>query len=234
MRQYAMTSLSGVIPRDSYSWRSSSGDLKVPSSRTLSPHGMFRAPGMWPPRCAPSCGYAGIAMSSPVNSCGLRTSTRTVAALRTRAITWSRSAWMGRHLGRHGTALRDPLRPAAVEDARMVHAVEREQPVRVGRKPVVLVAVEDDRGLVADAVRAKQRLQLFLGDPIARHRVLELRLPVEVDGAGNVSLTVQARVLGDLHDADLGVSQVIIQPRGFDEHLRVRVRSGHECSLPPT
>ena len=36
--------------------------------------GTFFAPGMWPPRSTPSCGYSGMCVRSPENSCGLRTS----------------------------------------------------------------------------------------------------------------------------------------------------------------
>ena len=76
---YVMTSRSGVTPWPSYSFFSSSAGLNVPSaSFTAWPHGMFFAPGMCPPRCACSVGYSGGARISPVNSFGLRTSTRTL------------------------------------------------------------------------------------------------------------------------------------------------------------
>src|SRR5947208_3153284 len=65
-----MTSLSGVTPFGSYRAFSCSGVLKVPSSLTACPHGMFFAPGMCPPRCACSVGYSGGAKISPLNSFG--------------------------------------------------------------------------------------------------------------------------------------------------------------------
>ena len=36
--------------------RSSGADLNEPSLFAARAHGTFRAPGMWPPRTAPSCG----------------------------------------------------------------------------------------------------------------------------------------------------------------------------------
>ena len=37
-------------------------------------HGTLFAPGMWPPRNTPSCGYSGMCVTSPLNSPGERTS----------------------------------------------------------------------------------------------------------------------------------------------------------------
>src|SRR5262245_52853532 len=62
------------MPCAEYSAVSSSKLLKVPSSLQFLPHGMLFAPGMWPPRWHVS-GNPGGDRISPVNSCGLRTST---------------------------------------------------------------------------------------------------------------------------------------------------------------
>src|SRR5437867_5152348 len=69
-----MTGFDPSTPSLLYSDRKSSTDLKVPSSLQALPHGMLRAPGMWPPRWQVS-GSPGGARISPVNSAGLRTST---------------------------------------------------------------------------------------------------------------------------------------------------------------
>src|SRR2546425_2588008 len=60
-----MTALSGVTPFAWYSSFNSDAGLKVPSSRTACAQGILAAPGMWPPRCAPSCGRFSGASSSP-------------------------------------------------------------------------------------------------------------------------------------------------------------------------
>src|SRR3954464_12295134 len=74
MRQYAITGSLPEIPFSAYSAFSSSKLLKLPSSLQFFPHGMLFAPGMWPPRWHVS-GSPGGDRISPVNSCGLRTST---------------------------------------------------------------------------------------------------------------------------------------------------------------
>src|SRR6185436_7709204 len=74
MLQYAITGASPVIPCAAYIAFSSSKLLNVPSSLQFLPHGMLFAPGMWPPRWQVS-GSPGGDRISPVNSCGLRTST---------------------------------------------------------------------------------------------------------------------------------------------------------------
>ncbi len=61
-------------------------------------------------------------------------------------------------------------------------AVEFEEPVAVGSVPVVLVAVEDDGGVVADAVATQQRLERRLVDEVALGVVLHIGMPVEFDG----------------------------------------------------
>src|SRR5882762_6694880 len=58
-------------------------DLNVPSaSFPVCAHGMFLAPGMCPPLCACSVGYSGGARTSPLNSLGPLTSTRTLSPSR--------------------------------------------------------------------------------------------------------------------------------------------------------
>src|ERR1051325_9725805 len=70
-----MTGCSPVIPCAAYIDFSSSKLLNVPLSLQFLPHGMLFAPGTCPPRWHVS-GNPGGARISPVNSCGLRTSTR--------------------------------------------------------------------------------------------------------------------------------------------------------------
>ena len=109
------------------SWRSSSSDLNVPSSLAALYHGTLIAVGMWPARCACSCGRWAGASRRPANSSGLRTSTRFFAPMA--ATTSSRKARIDRSgscatywvAGRDGTSVTQragvqlPLLAAAVE-----------------------------------------------------------------------------------------------------------------------
>ena len=57
------------------------GDLNVASSFAAVFHGTLFAPGMWPPRSTPSCGYSGMCVISPLYSPGERTSISGLPAL---------------------------------------------------------------------------------------------------------------------------------------------------------
>ena len=110
-------------------------------------------------------------------------------------------------------------------------AVDLQVPVGVRREPVVLVAVQDDGGLVPDPAVSHQRLERGLVDEVALQRVLQVVLPVQLGGTGNVALVVEIGVLVDFGDGDPVVCEVLGEPLGGDEHrLRIAVL-GHQ--LPP-
>src|SRR5512144_890453 len=158
-----MTSLSGVMPRPSYSARSCSAGLKVPSAWTFSAQGLLAAPGTCPPRWAPSCGSASGASSSPENSLGGRTSA-IVADCANGGI--GRLGPVGGGLGvghvlGHGAPLVHPFLAPTVHDARVRVTVVLEQPPGVGREPVVVVAVQNHRARRGDPGDAEQSLDLF-------------------------------------------------------------------------
>ena len=60
-------------------------------------------------------------------------------------------------------------------------------------------------------------LEVLLADDVAADLVLELRLPVEADGAGDVAGVVGLRVHVDLDEPDAGLAQVLLDPVGVDE-----------------
>ena len=100
-----------------------------------------------------------------------------------------------------------PLLATAVEQLDGVVAVQLEVPVRVGREPVVVAAVEHDGVVVADALAGQQRLELGLVDEVAADRVLEVGLPVDAHGTADVVLLVGGGVLVDLDEDDRGSSR---------------------------
>ena len=111
-------------------------------------------------------------------------------------------------------------------------AVHLQVPVRVGREPVVLVPVEDDRGLVADPTLAEDALEGLLVDDVALDGILEVVAPVELDRSRNVAFLVQIGVLVDLGDDEIGVAQVLGEPvRRHEDGVRVSVLRHAE---PPT
>ena len=110
--------------------------------------------------------------------------------------------------------------------------VHLQVPVRVGREPVVLVPVEDDRGLVADPTPAEDALEGLPVDDVALDGILEVVAPVELDRSRDVAFLVQVGVLVDLGDDEIGVAEVLGEPvRRHEDGVRVSVLRHAE---PPT
>ena len=112
-----------------------------------------------------------------------------------------------------------PLLATAVQQPHVVVAVQLEVPVRVGREPVVVAAVEDDRVVVADAPLGQQRLELLLVDEVAADRILEILLPIQLDRAGDVAAVIGGGVFVHLDQDDSVVGGVVGNPVGVDENF---------------
>ena len=63
-------------------------------------------------------------------------------------------------------------------------------------------------------------------EEVALHLVLKVLLPVEADGAGDVRLGVEGRVLVDLDDPDRVIVEVVLHPLRVHEHVLGVVRHG--------
>ena len=171
-------------------------------------------------------------MTSPVYSCGERTSTSGLPACMC-ASTSSRKARMREvgllrgvgsrrvawHVAGVRAALGLPLGPAAVHQAAILMAVHLEEPVGVGGVPVVAVAVEDDGRVVGDAALRHQLLELFLSDEVADELALLVGVPVELDRAGDVADFVEQHILIGFDDAHLADRPGVPRP--------TRSRRGH-------
>ena len=73
--------------------------------------------------------------------------------------------------------------------------------------------------LVRDAAAAEQLAELGRAQEVALDLILEVPLPVEADGAGDVRLRVERRVLVDLHDANRVVAEVVLDPLRVDKYV---------------
>ncbi len=116
-------------------------------------------------------------------------------------------------------ALGEPLLAAAVHDLDVVVAVDLQLPECPCREPVVVVAVQHDRRLVVDAGPAEQILELLDGNDVAHERVAQLGRPVPAHRAGHMTLIVSRRIHVDLDDTDTGVTRMLSNPVGCDEHV---------------
>ena len=126
-----------------------------------------------------------------------------------------------RDVRRDVAALGDPEVAAAVEQAHVFVAEEREDPEGVGRPPVVLVAVDDHGRVAGDALRPEQGGELLAVQVIAHDGVVELGVPVDLHGPGDVPGLVEEHVFIGFDDHEPGLPEVLGEPVGGDEPLRV-------------
>jgi hypothetical protein len=128
-----------------------------------------------------------------------------------------------RHLGDQRPALGHPLGPATVEQAHVRVAEQGAHPQRVRGPPVVPVAVQDESGVPADPLLRHEGGEAGAVDVVAGLRVVQLGMPVELHGAGDVAGLVQQDILVGLGDDKPRVIQVLGQPPGGHQHLRAGV-----------
>ena len=105
-----------------------------------------------------------------------------------------------------------PLLATAVEQLHVLVPVQLEIPVRVRREPVVVTAIQHHGVVVADAAFAEQLLELFLADEVAANLVLQVGLPVELDGTGDVTTVIRGSVFVDLDEDDSGGGLGSVRP----------------------
>ena len=184
---------------------------------------------MWPARWAASCGRCAGANSLPENSSGERTSTRFCAPMAAIDLVPQRAdgevlflCGVGGldpvgDLGDQRAAVQLPLLAAAVDQLDVLVAVQLEVPVGVGGEPVVVAAVQHDGVVVGDALGRQQLLEAGPVDEVAADRVLQLGLPVDLHGAGDVPGVVGGGVLVDLDEDQARGGQVLLCPFGGDE-----------------
>ena len=98
-------------------------------------------------------------------------------------------------------------------------AVQLEVPVCVGGEPVVVAAVEDHGVVVGDAALGQQGAELLGVDEVTADRILQVGLPVELDGAGDVAAVVGAGVFVDLDEDDAIGVEVLLSPIGADQDV---------------
>jgi hypothetical protein len=110
-------------------------------------------------------------------------------------------------------------------------AVELELPVGPGRKPVLVVAVDDDQGVRPDAALLEELAELGPPGDVAGQPIGQLRRPVPVDGPGQVAALEDRGVDVDLHEADVRIVEVLECPVGGDECVIGVAVVGHGNSL---
>ncbi len=122
-----------------------------------------------------------------------------------------------------GATIGFPLGASAIEQANILVAEEGEDPEGVGGPPVVLVAVDDDSRVAADALGAEERGEASAVDVVALDRVVEVGVPVDLHGASNVTGLVEQHVFVRLNDYEARRTEMRFEPVAADEAFRVGV-----------
>src|SRR5215211_3060804 len=134
------------------------------------------------------------------------------------------SPWERWHILGHLAPLSLPLYPSTVHDLHVVMAEEPEHPEGVGRPPVVLVPVEDNRRVRVDAHLCHEIGEVLRVEVITHQRIVQVLDPVYLHGVRDMAYVVEEHVLVRFDYAYvLRVVEVLCDPLGADEGVRVRV-----------
>lgn len=137
-----------------------------------------------------------------------------------------------RYLGREFSPLIGPLLAAAVHDSQVFVTEHAELPEGVGREPVVVIAVEDDGGVVIDPGLPQEPFELIPRKDVSANPVIELRGPVPAHRAGDMPLIVRARIDIHLYQGNVWIVQVTCDPVRLHQYFRTCIASHGPPSIP--
>src|SRR5699024_5095462 len=107
----------------------------------------------------------------------------------------------------------------SIQDANIFVVVVFQQPVGPGGKPVVVVTIQYNGGIVADAGFFKQLFEILLGYNGSAQLVLQLPSPVPAYRSGNVSRTIGFGMNVYFYQADAFIIEMFSCPVGGYEYL---------------
>src|SRR6185312_11627102 len=98
-----------------------------------------------------------------------------------------------------------PFDAATIEQSGILVTIVLQDPERPGGKPVIIVTIENNGGIVADPSLSQKLFQVFLAQWCSHHLILQFFFPVETNGSSNVSLIVGIRINVDLDQANVWI-----------------------------
>ena len=96
-------------------------------------------------------------------------------------------------------------------------------PERPRRKPVVVIAVENEGGVIPDSAVAHQAFEIRLSDDVAPDYIAQLGLPIPSHRAGDMPLAIGGCVDVDLRDHNIGIASMQVNPLGGNEDFRIGI-----------
>ena len=79
-------------------------------------------------------------------------------------------------------------------------------------KPIVVVAIENHRGIGSDSALAQEPLQVFLADKVAPDRIIQIGLPAPIHCAGDVTRLIGGGIHVYLYEPYIRVVAVLGYP----------------------
>ncbi len=106
------------------------------------------------------------------------------------------------NLARVGAAFSLPFRTPAVQQLHLLMPEKAEDPQRVGRPPIGLVAIENHGRFGRNAVAGGEFRERLRRNVVTLHGIVQVLAPINVNGVRNVAGAVKKDVLVAFDDAD--------------------------------
>ena len=104
-------------------------------------------------------------------------------------------------------------------------AIKFEKPEPIGGKPVIIIAVKNHGITWRNPGAADKLFEILRADDVAANLILELCLPVETDGAREVSRLIGFRIYVNFDEFDTGLAKILLDPVCIYEDIGIRVIS---------
>ena len=92
-----------------------------------------------------------------------------------------------------------------------------EDPERVGRPPIGLVAIENDGRVGRNAIPRGKLGKRVGGNVVPLHGIVQVRTPIDMNGIRDMAGVVKKNIFVAFDDADARVIEMLGEPGGFDE-----------------
>src|SRR6266496_2002104 len=120
--------------------------------------------------------------------------------------------WIGRNLRSKLALVSKPFYTTTIQATNIFMCIKFEDPQCPGGKPIIVVPVKYNRGIVAHSCASQQLFQVLLAEWSAYHLVLKLFLPVETNCATNMPLVIGSSIDVNFDQANLRIVQVSLDP----------------------
>src|ERR1700676_5310332 len=146
---------------------------------------------------------------------------------RYRVLGWTRLRYFSSEISLFG----HPLVPATIHNPQIPMPEKSEYPEGVASPPVRFVAIKDARGVGSNSNPAGQRSKSLWINVVAHGVVIQIALPVHMDGSWKMPSVIQQHIFIAFNDSNLRVVQVFSNPLRANQGFGVSVFSGGHIAI---